>query len=238
MPFVVVDTSVALPATLSPTGLARKFFVLLAYGGTSYEVEHGQLELDELAKEAEASGGQARGLQHAEDQRILAADRRAALEEMLPYGTPDDWVAVGSAPLFDEYERKLREIGARIDPTLREEDVPKLRHQIEAICAAGSPPFDPMHAPALTRDPNDDAIVYTALLGDADLLVSDDRHIVPNGVEHHYEHEGRSVVALTFHELMESRLGPLGIDFDQIDGSWLRLAYAVMGSGPGPTEPG
>jgi predicted nucleic acid-binding protein len=62
MPFVVVDTSVSLPATVSPGGLTRKFFVLLAYGAVSYEVEHGQLELDELAKQAEAAGGQVMGL--------------------------------------------------------------------------------------------------------------------------------------------------------------------------------
>jgi hypothetical protein len=162
MPFVVVDTSVSLPATLSPGGLTRKFLVLLAYGAVSYEVEHGQLELDELAKQAEAAGGQVMGLDRAKDQRALAADRRAALEELLPRGTPDDWVAVGSAPLFDEYERKLREIGTKIDPNLRDEDVPKLRRQVEAICAVGSPPFDPREAPALTRDPKDDPVMYTA----------------------------------------------------------------------------
>jgi predicted nucleic acid-binding protein len=229
MPFVVVDTSVSLPATLSPSGLMRKFFVLLAYGAVSYEVEHGQLEIDELVKQAESSGGEARGLERAKDLRALAADRRAAPEELLPHGTPDDWVAIGSAPLFDEYERKLREIGKRLDPKLCDEDVPKLRRQVEAICAAGSPPFDPSEAPALTRDPEDDPVVYTALLGGADLLVSDDRDIVPDGVEHHYEHEGRLVTALTFGELMESRLAPLGIDFDEIEGSWLAQAYASMG---------
>jgi predicted nucleic acid-binding protein len=229
MPFVVVDTSVSLPATLSPRGLTRKFFVLLAYGAVCYEVEHGKLELDELAKQAERTGGRAMGLDRAKDQRALAADRRAALEELLPYGTPDDWVAIGSAPLFDEYERKLREVGKRINPTLRDEDVPKLRRQVEAICAAGSPPFDPRDAPALTRDPEDDAVVYTALLGGADLLVSDDRDIVPDGVEHQYDHEGRLLTAVTFGELMESRLGVLAIDFDEIEGSWLGLAYASMG---------
>jgi predicted nucleic acid-binding protein len=229
MPFVVVDTSVSLPATLSPGGLTRKFFVLLAYGAVSYEVEHGQLELDELAKQAEAAGGQVMGLDRAKDQRALAADRRAALEELLPHGMPDDWVAVGSAPLFDEYERKLREIGTKIDPNLRDEDVPKLRRQVEAICAVGSPPFDPREAPALTRDPKDDPVVYTALLGGADLPVSDDRDIVPDGVEHHYEHEGRLLTAVSFGELMESRLGALGIDFDEIEGSSLGLAYASMG---------
>ena len=167
MPFIVVDTSVSLPATWSPSGLTRKFFVLLAYGAVSYEVEHGQLEVDALVKQAEGAGGEVRGLERAKDRRALAADRRAALEELLPHGTPYDWVAIGSAPLFDEYERKLREIGKRIAPALRDVDVPKLRRQVEAICAAGSPPFDPRDAPALTRDPKDDPIVYTALLGDA-----------------------------------------------------------------------
>ncbi len=229
MPLVVVDTSVSLPATLSPRGLTRKFFVLLAYGAVSYEVEHGQLEIDDLVKQAEGSGGEVRGIERAKDQRALAADRRAALEELLPPGTPDDWVAIGSAPLFDEYERKLREIGAKIDPNLRDEDVPRLRRQVEAICAIGSPPFDPRKAPALTRDPEDDPVVYTALLGGADLLVSDDRDIVPDGVEHHYEHEGRLMTAVSFGELMESRLAALGIDFGEIDGSWLGLAYASMG---------
>ena len=52
---------------------------------------------------------------------------------------------------------------------------------------------------------------------------------MPDGVEHHYEHEGRLVTALTFGELMESRLAPLGIDFDEIEGSWLSQAYASMG---------
>jgi predicted nucleic acid-binding protein len=229
MPFVVVDTSVSLPATLSPSGLTRKFFVLLAFGALSYEVEHGQLEIDALLKQAEDSGGEAMGLDRAKHRRALTDDQRAALEELLPHGTPDDWVAIGSAPLFDEYERKLREIGKRIDPALRDEDVPKLRRQVEAICAAGSSPFDPRDAPALTRDPEDDPIVYTALSADAELLISDDRDIVPDGVEHHYEHEGRLVTALTFGELMESRLAPLGIDFDKIEGSWLGQVYASMG---------
>jgi predicted nucleic acid-binding protein len=32
MPFIVVDTSVSLPATLSPGGLARRFWIVLALG--------------------------------------------------------------------------------------------------------------------------------------------------------------------------------------------------------------
>lgn len=98
MPFVLVDTSVALPATLSPGGFRRRFFVILAFGAITYEVEHRRLELDELVKEGAADGGTVRGLDRAMQRVTLVEDRRAALEELLPYGTPDDWAAVGSAP--------------------------------------------------------------------------------------------------------------------------------------------
>ena len=62
MPLVVVDTSVSLPATLSPQGMMRRFWVVLALGALTYEVEHGRLELDELARQAEHEGGTVRGL--------------------------------------------------------------------------------------------------------------------------------------------------------------------------------
>jgi hypothetical protein len=45
----VVDTSVSLPATLSPRGMARKFWVLLALGALDYQVE---LELQEVCRAA------------------------------------------------------------------------------------------------------------------------------------------------------------------------------------------
>ncbi|MGH3042151.1 MAG: hypothetical protein ACRDNG_10525 [Gaiellaceae bacterium] len=234
MPFVVVDTSVSLPATLSSTGLARKFFVILAFGAITYEVEHRKLELGELVKEAQAAGGRVHGLDRVNHQITLAEDRRAALEELLPYGTPDDWVAFGSAPLFDEYERKLRAIGPQLKPTLREGDIPILRRQVQAICAAGSPPLEAGRVPALTRDPEDDPVVYTALLADADYLISDDSDIVPGRAEHRYEHEGHSVTAMTFHHLMTTYFDPVGVDFDEIEGSWLGVAYAAMGADSDP----
>lgn len=40
MPLVTVDTSVALPAMLSPTSHPRKLFVVLAYGAVGYRAEH------------------------------------------------------------------------------------------------------------------------------------------------------------------------------------------------------
>lgn len=57
MPSVVVDTSVSLPATLSPGGARRKLWVVLAFGALTHEVEHGRLELDALGAQADQEGG-------------------------------------------------------------------------------------------------------------------------------------------------------------------------------------
>ncbi|MEX2447439.1 MAG: hypothetical protein WD404_01685 [Solirubrobacterales bacterium] len=223
MPFVVVDTSVSLPATLSPGGMMRRFWVVLALGALTYEVEHSQLELDELSQRAEREGGVVGGLKEVRDRVEEARNRRAALIELLPDGTPDDWVAIGSVPLFDEYERKLREIGQGLDPALREKDIPPLRRQLEVVCTIGAPPFDRDAVPALTPDRKDDAILYTALLADADLLISDDKHLVPDRHEYHWEHEGNTVVSVTFDTLVSERLDAANLN--EIDGSWLAIAH-------------
>ncbi len=225
MPLVTVDTSVALPATLRPRGMPRKLWVVLAFGSWAYEAEHRRLELDELRLEAEATGGELGGIDTAEGLIAHAEERRAVLAERLPYGAPDDWVAAGSRPLFDEYERKVREVGHRFDPTLDENDARLLRRQMEAICVTAAPPRQPDQIPALTTDPDDDPIVFGALLAGVDYLVSDDRkHIVPGGEPHEYAHEDRRLLAVTFNYLV-SDLMP-DIDWDEIDGSLLAEALA------------
>ena len=223
MPTVVVDTSVSLPATLSPGGARRKLWILLALGALTYEVEHGRLELEALRAQADREGGAVGGIEKSLDRLERASDRRAGLSERLPYGTPEDWVAIGSRPLFDEYERKLREVGSRLDPHLREEDIPLLRRQMEAVCVIAAPPFADSAVPSLTADPKDDPILYTALVADADLLVSSDKHLVPDKKEEFWEHEAGTVLALTFETLLADRLRE--VDWDGIDGSWLALAY-------------
>jgi predicted nucleic acid-binding protein len=223
MPFVVVDTSISLPATLSPHGLMRRFWVVLALGALTYEVEHRQLELDELSRQAEREGGVVGGLKGARARIGAARNRRTGLLELLPEETPDDWVAIGSAPLFDEYERKLREIGPKLDPALRDEDIPGLRRQLEAVCIAGAPSFNPDAVPELTQDRKDDALLFTALVGDADLLISDDKHLVPDRHEHLWEHGDRVVTAITFDALVNEWLDPTSLG--AIDGSWLAIAH-------------
>lgn len=223
MPYVVVDTSISLPATLSPNGLRRRFWVLLALGALTYEHEHGQLELDELERAAERQKGRLRGTEPALARIEEARRRRAALVELLPYGVPDDWVAVGFQFLFDEYERKLREIGRKLNPKLRKKDIPPLRRQLESICTVAGPKLDNRRVPPLTPDPKDDPILFGALLGDVDLLISDDKHLVPDQREHHWEYDGHSLTAITFDTLVEERLSD--VDFAEIEGSWLRIAH-------------
>lgn len=214
----MLDTSVSLPATLSPRGMTRKLWVLLALGAVTYEVEHRHLDLDELRREADASGGARGGIETARQLVEEAAARRAALLEHLPVGTPDD-CAVGSRPLFDEYERKLRQIGGRfgIEPS-DEQQVKRLRRQMEAICVAAAPPFDPRSAPALTRDPADDPIVLGALLGGADYLISDDKDIVPDRESQVYEHDDRRTLAVTFDYFVTNLIDD--VEWDSIEG-WL-----------------
>lgn len=224
MPLITVDTSVALPATLSPTGLPRKLWVILAFGAVSYRAEHLRVERDLLLEVAEKEDGTAHGLDALDTAIEDAERRRAALAELLPLGAPDDYVAVGFAALFDEHERKLREIGHRLNPALRDEDVPRLRRQLEAICVAGPPPFDPTSAPALTRDPADDPIVLGALLAGSDLLISDDRDIVPNGIEHEYAHGEHRLRAMTFGHFIGHCFQPDDFPWPLVDGRWLAQA--------------
>jgi hypothetical protein len=205
--------------------MPRKFWTLVAFGGLAYEAEHRRLDLDALRIESEAVDGRLGGVEAAERRIAHAEERRALLSERLPYNAPDDWVAVGSRPLFDEYERKVREIGHRFDPELDAHDARLLRRQMEAICVAAAPPFAPEQIPAFTPDPDDDAIVFGALLADADYLISDDKkHVVPSGEPHEYEHEDRWLLAVTFDYLVSELMPP--VDWDDVDGALLAEALA------------
>jgi hypothetical protein len=62
---------------------------------------------------------------------------------------------------------------------------------LEAVCVIAAPPFEDAEVPALTTDPKDDPILFTALAGGADLLISSDRHLVPDRQEELWEHDGQ-----------------------------------------------
>ncbi len=149
MPYVVMDTSVSLLATLSLGGMARKLWVLLALGAIASQIEHHCFTLEELRAEGEATGALPGGLDSIEAEAHAAERRRTALRELLPHDTPEHWVAVGGAAIFDEYERKVREIGRRLNPNVR---IHPLRRRLGAVCVAGSPSFDREDSPSFTRD--------------------------------------------------------------------------------------
>lgn len=224
MPFVVVDTNVSLPATLTSTGLTRKFGILLAFGAATYRAEHLRLELDALEREAADAGGEIVGRESLDRLIARAEQARATMEEWLPVGAPADWVAIGGVDLFSEYERKVGPVAAKLglDP---EPDPAVARRQVEAVCVAAEAAFDPAHVPALTPDPDDDLIVWTALTADADLLISDDRDIVPADEDGYrlYEHHGKSVLAVRFGHVVANYLDDVA--WDQIDGALLRKLY-------------
>jgi hypothetical protein len=223
VPFVVVDSNVSLPATLTSTGLTRKFWMLLAYGAATYRAEHLRLELDALEQEASAADD-IRGRDLLESLTVRAARGRAAMEELLPVGVPSDWVAAGGVDLFSEYERKVQEVARKlgVDPP---PDSAAARRQVEAVCVVAEPSFGPAEVPALTTDPDDDLIVWTALRAGVDLLVSDDRDVVPDDADgaRHYSHGGRSVLAVRFGYLISNYLDE--VDWDQIDGTALPQLY-------------
>lgn len=225
MPHVVVDTSVSLPATLSPTGMARKLWVLLALGALTEQIEHHQLLLDKLRHESEITGAKIGALQVITAEAHAAEQRRTTLRDLLPHDAPEQWVALGGAAIFDEYERKVREIGRRLNPRVRDTDVQPLRRQVEAVCVADTPPFNPRDIPLLTRDRKDDPIVYTALIGRADYIISDDRDIVPDRQEQEYQHGQHRVLAVTFNRFVSTHFEPDDLDWSTIDGRWLRHAF-------------
>lgn len=91
------------------------------------------------------------------------------------------------------------------------------------VCVAGSPPIDPREAiPILTRDPDDDPIVFAALRADVDLLISDDKDVVPDRRFQTYQHEDHRLLAVTFGVLVEDHIDAPWAD---IDGSWLAVAH-------------
>ena len=232
MPCVVMDTSVSLPATLSPAGMARKLWLLLALGALTYQIEHHCLAIEEVRAESEVTGGLTGALHSIEAEALAAERRRAVLRDLLPHDTPEHWVAVGGAAIFDEYEGKVREIGRRLNPNVRATDVQQLRREAEAVCIAESQSFNREDTPSLTRDRKDDPIVYTALLSCADYLISDDRDIVPDGSEQAYEHDEHQVLAVTFNRFVTTYFEPADLDWGAIDGRWLRYAFEDPGGRP------
>jgi predicted nucleic acid-binding protein len=228
---VVLDTSVILPALLSPRGYRRRFLVLLTFGALAARREVLRHEANTLSEQPASESGALGGPRL----RMLAeqADTRyERLRDALPEGCPDDWQLVASRWLLAEYERKLRQVGPRLAPELSDAQIDIVRQQIAAVCVDVTEDFDPQLIPAYTSDRNDDPVVHTALLADAAWLIADDtKHICtqPDGVtEYELQGTGRRIGALTFscflHHLSD-------IDLDHVDPGLLELAFRPLDVG-------
>jgi predicted nucleic acid-binding protein len=226
---VVFDTSVVLPALLSPHGYRRRFLIVLALGTLASRRELLHQEADMLRAEAASTGGQLGGpaLNTLAEQ---AETKYLRLREALPAGCPEHWRLIASRPLLAEYERKLREAGPKLDPTLREADIDTLRHQITALCAEITDDFDPDLIPSYTTDRNDDPVIHTALLGDATWLIADDtKHICtqPEAItEYRLPGTDRRVNAVTFSRFLDHLAD---VDLDHVDPTLLRIALQPLG---------
>jgi predicted nucleic acid-binding protein len=226
---VVLDTSVVLPAVLSPRGYRRRLWVLLAFGALAARRDLARLEADALRAEAAAGGHQVGGL--ALEALVEQAEAGyARLSEALPHDCPDDLRMVASRPLLAEYERKLREAGPKLDPSLREADIAAARRQIQAVCTDMTEDFEPDTIPVYTVDRKDDPVIHTALLADAIWLIADDKkHISTNpaGItEYRLPGSDRHVSALTFNTFLEHLTD---IDLDDVDPSLIQIAFRPLG---------
>jgi hypothetical protein len=87
---VVLDTSVVLPAVLSPRGYRRRFLIVLALGALAARREHLRQDADMLRAEAASAGRQLGGA--ALDALAEQAEAKyLRLRDALPTGCPYDW---------------------------------------------------------------------------------------------------------------------------------------------------
>ncbi len=228
---VVLDTSVVLPAVLSPRGYRRRFWVVLALGALASRRDLLRQEADALRAGSADAGGQVGGAR-LEVLAEHAEARHLRLREALPAGCPDDWQLVASRPLLAEYERKLREAGPRLDPSLSDANIDIVRQQIAAVCAGVTEDFDPELIPAYTPDRKDDPVIHTALLADASWLIADDtKHICTQSegtTEYQLPGTDRRVSAVTFSRFLDHLSD---IDLDHVDPGLLEVAFRPFRGG-------
>jgi predicted nucleic acid-binding protein len=227
MSLVVCDTSFLLPAWFSPRGRRRKVLITLAYGALSYYARVGAEELD-LLRQEEARGEVRIGGPPIEELVSRAAARKARLEEFIPLA-PDDFVLVTSRVLLDEFERKAKEVGPRLAPSLPPNAAEIARRGIEAVTGYVIPDFALDDVPLRTagRDRDDDFLIETALRSGAEIVLSDDRRHVAlhSHVSTRYRGPGGQVTeAYQLDLFVESLLNSLHFDIDEVDPQLLGLA--------------
>lgn len=111
-------------------------------------------------------------------------------EEVLPIGTPSDWVLAGSMACWDEYERKARGPAKPFNRKIDAGTAAQLLRRYQSVCVVAPMPAYAYDVPQLTSDPDDDLLVYDALRSGVDIFISDDQDVVPDEADgcKEYEH--------------------------------------------------
>ena len=224
---LVIDTSWLLPALLSRKQRphARNLLVLTALGGLTLRRHTIEAELIALRNEGNRLGVNVHDAPLV--RQIDALDqRREEMRDRLGMRAPDDLCLVGSRLLFDEVERKVREVGRTFNPELSEEAPGRARRQIERLSAIVVN-FAPRESiPPWTRDPDDDYLIEMAFRADAAAIVSKDADVVPGG-QPRYDwvdpRRGVSVPAFWLSRFLEEGVNNSGFEIDDVDPSLLEL---------------
>jgi predicted nucleic acid-binding protein len=177
------------------------------------------LEQERLLLEHEAAqlGGELRGPSF-ERELEGVRQRREQLRDALPVRAPDDLCLIGSTRLFDEVERKVAQVGRRLDPQLPE-DAPAAARLIVEYLAAVMVEIDPHEQmPAHTTDPEDDYLIEMAYRADAFAIVSRDRAVVPERtMTWTDERRGVSVPGYWQSAFVETHVENSGFTLDDVD---------------------
>src|SRR5206468_332000 len=107
---------------------SRGLLILTALGGLTLRRHTIEEELRALREEGERLGVHVHDAPY--EGRLEAVERRREqMRDRLGMRAPDDLCLVGSRLLFDEVERKVREIGERFDPRLSDDAPARVRRQ-------------------------------------------------------------------------------------------------------------
>jgi putative PIN family toxin of toxin-antitoxin system len=118
---------------------------------------------------------------------FLFFERCGVPVELLGKARDEQFTLVSSTPILDELEGVLnrnRGAHARYGYTAAAVRAYRMVLEVEAVLAEPKPPF-----PRLSRDPDDDVIIATAVAAKADYLVTGDNDLLVLG-----EHQGVRIV--------------------------------------------
>lgn len=228
MHFVVVDPRLLVQAFQHPDGRAARLLALLAFGSVCFDANGQPLdeadEADRFARRRSVDPSELAAL-HAYLQRVQdeAVARKELMEHALEQHVPDNLLLVTSPPLRSELLMRAQRIQGRghqhVEPHL-------VSRQISRWTATALLRLDP--APfylGAGRVSEREYLIHTAIVGEADTLITDDKRLWTVGDLRHIDpRTKRSVRPYSLADFVEDVI-PSYVDFDAIE------ARAVLRAG-------